>query len=292
MHSDTKSIPDLYKSPISYSLMTATRRKHLKPSQFWNIRQGIPRRLKLLMPIIGLVTPLLLWSILSYGGFTSPTFLPAPTAVVAAGWQMWQEGTLLPDILISTGRVLGGFLAAAVVGIPLGIATGTFESIDGLFKPLVGTVRYMPMTAFVPLIMIWVGLEENAKIVMIFLGIVLYNSIMIADAIKFISDDLLNAAYTLGANRREILFKVILPASLPSILDTLRVNIAGAWNFLIFAELIAAQSGLGFRIIQSQRYVNTDKVLFCIGLIGLIGLVTDYIFHRLAIALTPWADHN
>ncbi len=267
-------------------------RKHLPPSQFWNIRQGIPRRLKLLMPIVGLVIPLLLWSVLSYGGFTSPNFLPSPTAVLAAGWQMWQEGTLLPDILISTGRVLGGFLAAAIVGIPLGIATGTFESIDGLFKPLVGTVRYMPMTAFVPLIMIWVGLEENAKIVMIFLGIVLYNSIMIADAIKFINNDLLNAAYTLGANRREILWKVILPASLPSILDTLRVNIAGAWNFLIFAELIAAQSGLGFRIIQSQRYLNTDKVLFCIGSIGLIGLVTDYIFHRLAVALTPWADHN
>jgi NitT/TauT family transport system permease protein len=244
------------------------------------------------MPAIGLVIPMLIWSILSYGGFTSATFLPSPTAVLAAGWKMWQEGTLLPDILISTGRVLAGFLLAALIGIPLGIATGTFQSIDGLFKPLVGTVRYMPINAFVPLIMIWVGLGEDAKVIMIFLGIVLYNAIMIADAVKFISDDLLNAAYTLGANRREILWKVILPASLPSILDTLRVNIAGAWNFLIFAELIAAQSGLGFRIIQSQRYVNTDKVLFCIVLIGVIGLITDYIFYRLTIAFTPWTEHN
>jgi NitT/TauT family transport system permease protein len=269
-----------------------SRRKHLRPSTFWGIRQGISPRLKIIMPAIGLVIPMLIWSILSYGGFTSATFLPSPTAVLAAGWKMWQEGTLLPDVLISTGRVLAGFLLAALVGIPLGIATGTFQSIDGLFKPLVGTVRYMPINAFVPLIMIWVGLEENAKIIMIFLGIVLYNAIMIADAVKFISDDLLNAAYTLGANRREILWKVILPASLPSILDTLRVNIAGAWNFLIFAELIAAQSGLGFRIIQSQRYVNTDKVLFCIVLIGVIGLITDYIFYRLTIALTPWTEHN
>jgi NitT/TauT family transport system permease protein len=267
-------------------------RKHLQHSPFWSIRQEIPRRFKILMPTIGLFVPLLIWSILSYGGFTSATFLPSPTAVLAAGWKMWQEGTLLLDILISTGRVLGGFGAAALVGIPLGIATGTFQSIDGLFKPLVGTVRYMPINAFVPLVMIWVGLEENAKVIMIFMGIVLYNAIMIADAVKFISDDLLNAAYTLGANRREILWKVILPASLPSILDTLRVNVAGAWNFLIFAELIAAQSGLGFRIIQSQRYLNTDKVLFCIVLIGLIGLITDYIFHQLAIAFTPWADHN
>jgi NitT/TauT family transport system permease protein len=190
------------------------------------------------------------------------------------------------------GRVFGGFIAAALIGIPLGVATGTFQSIDGLFGPLIGTVRYMPVNAFVPLIMIWVGLEENAKIIMIFLGIVLYNSMMIADAVKFIADDLLNAAYTLGATRREILVKVILPASLPSILDTMRVNIAGAWNFLVFAELIAAQSGLGFRIIQSQRYINTDKVLFCIVLIGLIGLITDRLFDRLAVVLTPWADHN
>jgi NitT/TauT family transport system permease protein len=209
-----------------------------------------------------------------------------------AGLKMWQEGTLLPDLLASTGRVMGGFLVAAIVGIPLGIAMGTFHSMEGLFGPLVGTVRYMPVNAFVPLIVIWVGLGEDAKITMIFLGIVLYNAIMMADSVKFIADDLLNVAYTLGASRREVLLKVILPAALPSVLDTLRVNIAGAWNFLVFAELIASQSGLGFRIIQSQRYLNTDKVLFCILAIGAIGLVTDYIFKRLAIALTPWAEHH
>jgi NitT/TauT family transport system permease protein len=244
------------------------------------------------MQIVGFGVPLTIWSILSYGGLMSATFLPSPTAVLLAGWKMWQEGTLIPDTLASMGRVLGGFIAAALIGIPLGIATGTFQSMDGLFGPLVGTVRYMPINAFVPLIMIWVGLDENAKIIMIFLGIVFYNAIMIADAVKFIADDLLNAAYTLGANRQQVLLKVILPAALPSTIDTLRVNIAGAWNFLIFAELIAAQSGLGFRIIQSQRYINTDKVLFCIILIGAIGSITDYLFDRLAVVLTPWAEHN
>jgi NitT/TauT family transport system permease protein len=267
-------------------------RKYLKPSIFWSIRQGIPLWLKITAPIIGLAVPLSLWSILSYGGIVSDTFLPSPTAVLAAGWQLWQEGNLLPDILASTGRVMAGFLAAAIIGIPLGIGMGTFHSLEGLFSPLVGTVRYMPVNAFVPLIMIWVGLEEDAKIIMIFLGIVLYNAIMIADAIKFIPDELLNVGYTLGATRRDVLFNVILPAALPSILDTLRVNIAGAWNFLIFAELIAAQNGLGFRIILSQRYVQTDKVLFCILVIGLIGLLTDYIFKQLTIVLTPWAEHH
>jgi NitT/TauT family transport system permease protein len=271
---------------------TKPHRQYLPPSTFWSIRQGIPLWLKVLTPAIGLAVPILIWSILSYGGFASPTFLPSPTAVLAAGWQLWLEGNLLPDILVSTGRVLGGFLVAAAIGIPLGVAMGTFHSMEGLFGPLVGTVRYMPVNAFVPLIMIWVGLGEDAKIIMICLGIVLYNTIMIADAVKFIPDELLNVAYTLGATRFHVLFKVILPATLPSVLDTLRVNIAGAWNFLIFAELIAAQNGLGFRIIQSQRYLKTDKVLFCILVIGLIGLLTDFIFKRLTIAVTPWAEHN
>jgi NitT/TauT family transport system permease protein len=269
-----------------------SRRGYLQPSTFWSIRQGIPLWLKILMPILGLGIPLSIWSILSYSGITSPTFLPSPTAVLMAGWQMWLDGTLLPDVSISLARVMGGFLAAGIIGIPLGIAMGTFHSMEGLFSPLVGTVRYMPVNAFVPLIVIWVGLGEDAKIIMIFLGIVLYNAIMIADAVKFIPDDLLNVAYTLGAKRREVLFKVILPAALPSVLNTLRVNIAGAWNFLVFAELIAAQTGLGFRIIQSQRYLNTDKVLFCIIVIGLIGLLTDFIFKRLTLAITPWAEHN
>lgn len=269
-----------------------SRRGYLQPSTFWSIRQGIPLWLKILMPILGLGIPLLLWSILSYGGITSPTFLPSPTAVLTIGQKMWQEGELGPDIAISLARVMGGFLAAAIIGVPIGLAMGTFHSMEGLFNPLVGTVRYMPVNAFGPLIIIWVGLEENAKITMILLGIVFYNIIMIADAVRVIPNDLLNVAYTLGANRQEILFKVILPAALPSVLNTLRVNIAGAWNYLIFAELLAAQSGLGFRVIQSARFLNTDKVFLCIVVIGLIGLLTDFIFKQITIAITPWAEHN
>jgi NitT/TauT family transport system permease protein len=270
----------------------ARHRRDLQPSTFWSIRQGIPRWLKTSNQMVGFGVPLLIWAILSYGGMVSKTFLPSPTAVLEAGGKMLQDGTLIPDVLASSGRVLAAFLLAAVVGAPLGLFMGTFHSLEALFSPIVGTVRYMPVIAFVPLIVIWVGLGEDAKILMIILGIVLYNAIMIADAVKFIPNELLDAAYTLGAKRREIFTKVILPAALPSILDTFRVNIAGAWNFLVFAELIAAQNGLGFRIIQSQRYIQTDKVLFCIAVIGAIGLITDFVLNRLSIALTPWAEHN
>ncbi|MBW4444479.1 MAG: ABC transporter permease [Plectolyngbya sp. WJT66-NPBG17] len=266
--------------------------KYLKPSVFWSIRQGFPRRLTALIIAVSLAVPLLLWSIVSYAKLVPPMFLPTPTAVVQAGIDMFTNNDLLSDVIVSCGRVLAGFIAAAVIGVPMGIAMGTFYSMESLFAPFVGTVRYMPVTAFVPLIVIWVGLGEESKILIITLGVVLYNAIMIADAVKFIPSEMINVAYTLGATRRDVLFRVIVPATFPSVLDTLRVNISGAWNYLVIAELVAAQSGLGFRIIQAQRFLQTEKVLFCILLIGLIGLAIDYGLKWLSAVLTPWADQT
>lgn len=237
-----------------------------------------------------LVVPLLLWALLSAQGWVPAMFLPAPAAVISAGVRMFAEENLLQDIIASCGRVGAGFLAAAAVGIPVGIAMGAFPSMESLFSPLVGPVRYMPVAAFIPLIILWVGLGEDAKILIIFLGIVFYNAIMIADSVKFIPGELLNVAYTLGATRRDVLFRVILPAVFPSVLDTLRVNIAGAWNFLVISELIAAENGLGFKIVQAQRFLQTDKVLFSIAVIGLIGWAIDWAFKLLSKILTPWAE--
>jgi NitT/TauT family transport system permease protein len=265
---------------------------YLPPSRFWSIRQGFSKRLAVLIISLSLAVPLLFWTIFSYSGLVPAIFLPTPTAVLQAGLKMFAENDLLFDILVSSGRVLAGFLFAALIGVPMGIAMGTFYSMENLFAPIVGTVRYMPVTAFVPLIIIWLGLGEASKILIIMLGVVLYNAIMIADAVKFIPNDMINVAYTLGGNRRDVLFKVIIPAAFPNVLDTLRVNISGAWNFLVIAELIAAQNGLGAKIIQAQRFLQTDKVLFCIIVIGLIGLAIDYGLKYLSQTLTPWADQT
>lgn len=269
---------------------------YLEPSIFWSIRQGFPQRLRILLAVSALGIPLLLWGILSYGGVVTPMLLPTPTAVLQAGIEMLNpqqgEESLWVDIFVSFGRVFGGFLGAAAVGIPVGIAMGTFYSMESLFSPIVGTIRYMPVAAFIPLVVVWFGLGEMSKVVIIFLGIVFYNAIMIADAVKFIPSELLNAAYTLGANRGDILLRVILPASVPSILDTLRVNVAGAWNFLVISELIAADRGLGFRIARAQRFVQTDQVLVCIVVIGAIGLLLDFAFKWVAKKVTPWAEYS
>ncbi len=264
--------------------------RYLKPSVFWSIRQGFPRWLSLLLVGLALIVPLLLWLVISSLKLVPPMFLPTPATVIDAGIKMFAEENLIVDVLASSARVLAGFVVAGIIGVPMGLAMGTFYSLDSLFAPIVGTVRYMPVTAFVPLIVIWLGLEEPSKILIIMLGVVLYNAIMVADAVKFIPSEMINAAYTLGATRRDVVFKVIIPAAFPSVLDTLRVNISGAWNFLVIAELVASQNGLGFKIIQAQRFLQTEKVLFCIALIGVIGLAIDYGLKSISQRLTPWAD--
>lgn len=267
------------------------KRQHLKPSIFWSLRQGFPRSLGLALSVAAIAVPLLIWAIISYSGLVDPLFLPTPTAVLQAGIQMFSEDGLFVDVLASCLRVAAGFLLAALIGVPIGILMGTFYSMDSIFSPIVGTARYMPIVAFLPLIIIWVGLGEASKVLIIFLGVVLYSAMMIADAVKFIPDEMLNVAYTLGSDRRDVLFRVILPSAFPSILDTLRINMSGAWGYLVIAELIASQNGLGYKIVQAQRYLQTEKVLFCIVVIGLIGLATDYGLRLLAKALTPWASH-
>lgn len=264
--------------------------RYLEPSTFWSIRQGFPKRWSFVLISAALLVPLFSWFLVSSLQLAPPIFLPSPAAVLGAGYKMFTEDNLTADVIASSLRVLAGFMVAAFIGVPMGLAMGTFYSMESLFAPIVGTVRYMPVTAFVPLIVIWLGLGESSKILIIMLGVVLYNAIMIADAVKFIPNDMINVAYTMGATRRDVLFRVIIPAAFPSVLDTLRVNISGAWNFLVIAELVASQNGLGYKIIQAQRFLQTEKVLFCIALIGLIGLVLDYALKWVARQLTPWAD--
>lgn len=256
---------------------------------FWTIRSEIPKRLYYTTIAISILVPLLGWSVLTYGGFVEPLFLPTPTAVIQQFFSLLQNGDLLHDVGMSVSRVGGGFLLSALLSIPLGLLMGTFKSMEGLFEPIVALLRYMPAAAFIPLIILWIGLGEPSKIAIIFLGSFFYNTLMIADAVKFIPVDFLRAAYTLGASSKHVFLKVIFPATLPNIIDTLRVNIAGAWNFVVVAELVGADSGLGNMIMMAQRFLKTDEIFVGIILIGVIGLGIDVIFKLVFKLVVPWA---
>ena len=266
-----------------------TQRIRKKRSAFWKIRSDIPKRLYYTMVAISVLVPLLSWSVLTYGGFVEPLFLPSPTAVIQQFLHLLKSGELIYNVWMSVSRVVWGFLISAFISIPLGLLIGSFKSMDGLFGPMVSLLRYMPAAAFIPLIILWVGLGEPSKVAIIFLGSFFYNTLMIADAVKFIPIDFLKAAYTLGASRRDVFFNVIFPATLPSILDTLRINVAGAWNFVVVAELVGADSGLGNMIMIAQRFLKTDKIFVGIILIGLIGLLIDSLFKLAFRLIVPWA---
>jgi NitT/TauT family transport system permease protein len=166
---------------------------------------------------------------------------------------------------------------------------GAFASVRSLLEPIVGVVRYMPAPAFIPLLLIYLGLGEAPKIALIFIGTVFFNILMIMDAVKFVPKDLLETTYTLGGKRRQALFQVITPYVLPNIIDTFRINIATSWNLVVVAELVAAENGLGKRIVQAQKFFNTDEIFACLLILGVIGFALDLSLRYLMKATCKWA---
>jgi NitT/TauT family transport system permease protein len=188
---------------------------------------------------------------------------------------MAQTGELFADLWATVQRILYGFGLAVLVSVPLGIVMGTFQAGQALFEPLIGLVRYLPATAFIPLLLIWLGTDEAPKIALLVIGTVFFNTLMTADAVRGVPRAMIDVSYTLGARRGEVLRKVIVPHSLPGIIDAIRVNAAAAWNFVVVAELVNSTAGLGRRIIQAQRFLQTDKIFAVLVVIALLGVVID-----------------
>jgi len=245
-----------------------------EPQPWWAVRGTIAPRRAALLTALGLLLPLLGWMALAGSGWVDPVFLPGPGAVLARLATWWADG-LLEDIGTSTLRVLGGWALAALVALPLGLLIGSFRTLQALLEPLTDFIRYMPAVAFVPLVMVWIGIDEGAKVAVIFIGTFFQMVLMVAEDIRRVPQAQIEAAQTMGATRREIVEQVLVPSAKPALLDTLRVTMGWAWTYLVVAELVAASSGLGFAILKAQRFLQTDKIFAGIVLIGLIGLVID-----------------
>lgn len=230
----------------------------------------------------------LIWSVLTYGSFVPPLFLPAPDTIIKDAVLLFSEFDLMTDVWASVFRVCAGFLLAAVIGVPLGVFMGSLKVCEAFFEPLLGFIRYMPASAFIPLFILWLGIGESEKIAVIFFGTFFQLTLMVMDVTKNVSLDLINTAYTLGVSQRGVFRRVILPASMPGILDTLRITFGWAWTYLVVAEIVAASSGLGFMIMQSQRFLKTSYIIVGIIVIGIIGIVIDIFFKWLYARLFPW----
>ncbi|MDE2077565.1 MAG: ABC transporter permease [Burkholderiales bacterium] len=254
----------------------------------WTVRGGIPRQVYWALALLGLLLPLLGWWLATSVNGADAVFLPSPAKVWARAQDWWGDGGLTGDIAISVYRVVGGFALSAVIALPLGLMIGTFRTVQALLEPLTDFIRYMPAVAFIPLVMLWIGIDESSKIAIIFIGTFFQMVLMVAEDVRRVPLAQIEAAQTMGATRTELIEKVIFPSAKPALLDTLRVTMGWAWTYLVVAELVAANSGLGYAILKAQRFLQTDKIFAGILLIGLIGLITDQLFRLAHRKAFPW----
>lgn len=228
------------------------------------------------------------WAWATFGGHVSKTFLANPLTMLQEGFELLARHGFLFDIAMTIWRVVGGFVLATLVAVPLGVLMGAYKPIEAFLEPFVSFARYLPASAFIPLLILWAGIGELQKLLVIFIGSVFQIILMVAVTVGSTRRDLVEAAYTLGASDGGIVRRVLLPSSAPDIAEILRLVLGWAWTYVIVAELIGSSSGIGHMITDSQALLNTGQIIFGIIVIGLIGLVSDFLFKAFNAWLFPW----
>jgi NitT/TauT family transport system permease protein len=224
---------------------------------------------------------LLIWELVSRSGAVEPAFLPAPSVVISTLFEMAIGRDLLFHAAISTTRVWGAFLIAAAMAIPIGILMGSIPIVGRALEPTIDFIRYLPVPALVPLSIIWFGVGEATKLFLLWLGTFFQLVLLVADDTRRIPHEYHEIAATVGAPRSRALLDVSLPSMLPTLVDNLRITLGWCWSYVIVAEIVAADSGLGFVIWQARRFFKTPEVMAGVIAIGIIGLATDQVLRWL-----------
>jgi taurine transport system permease protein len=238
------------------------------------------------------VTLILLWWFVTGQGWIKPLFLPSPGAVLATFADLWVEGfggaTLLEHTWASLQRVFGAFLLACATAIPIGIAMGMNRVVRGIFDPPIEFYRPIPPLAYLPLIIIWAGIGEEAKILLIYLAIFAPMALSARAGVRSVSIEQIHAAYSLGASRTQVIAQVVLKAAMPEILTGMRIGIGFGWTTLVAAEMLAAQHGLGVMVLNAAEFLVTDVVVTGIVVIGVIAYAFDLFMRYVERWLVPW----
>jgi NitT/TauT family transport system permease protein len=219
-----------------------------------------------------------------------PSLLPGPADVAERVWTLAADGTLFSDLAASVGRILVGFAVATLLAIPIGVLIGTYRLAEAAIEPLVDFVRYMPVVGFVPLTIIWIGLDETQKWAIVFIGTFFQEVLLVMDNVKRVPRELVDIGYTLGMRDAGVMTRIIVPSAAPAIWDTLRISLGWAWTWIVLAELVAAASGLGYRITVAQRYFQTDTIIGYLLVLGVLGLITDQSMKVVGRTVFRWAE--
>lgn len=235
---------------------------------------------------------LFVWWLVTALGWVKPLFVPSPFDVVRKFISIWQNGftntSFLDHMLISTFRVFGAFLLACAIGLPLGLAMGMSPLMRGIFDPPIEFYRPIPPLAYLPLMIIWFGIGETSKVLLIFLSVFAPIVLGARSGVKSAAIEQIHAAYSFGATRWQVLRHVILPSAMPEILTAMRVGIGFGWTTLVAAEMVAATKGLGYMVLSASQFLQTPVVIMGIFVIAIIAFGFDLLMRFLERRLVPW----
>lgn len=254
------------------------------------LRSPLPRPIAVGLGFVAPSLVLAAWCLASYGGFAPPDFLPSPTEVVRGTLQLFLQYDLGAAVWISTRRILIAFLLASTLALPLGVLMGAFEPVNRVFEPIMAPLRYMPISAFIPLLILWFGIYESQKVAFLFLGVFVYLLPVVVSAIRAVPEELVQTALTLGASRWQAVRTVLLPAALPEIFDSFRVMNAISWTYVILAEAVNPEHGLGYMVELARTHQKASWSFAGLLVIGGIGLLTDGLIRSCSALLFRWRE--
>ncbi|HSZ89314.1 MAG TPA: ABC transporter permease [Acetobacteraceae bacterium] len=235
---------------------------------------------------------LLAWQLATTTGAISPVFLPTPAQIVAQAQDLIATGDLWRSVLISSARVFAGFVLAGLVAVPLGVVMAVWWPAKAIVDPFISLLRPLPSITWIPLTILWLGIGEQQKVAIVFLGSWIYMLFYTLAAVQRVDPLLIRAARNLGASDAAVMWQVVLPAALPGIIAGLKITLAISWSCVLSAELVAAQSGLGALIWQGKDWGNLPLVLVGMVAISITVLIADVIANQIERLLLPWERHR
>jgi NitT/TauT family transport system permease protein len=284
MHGDHHVIPKQTLAPV------AEVKSHRQ--RWFEYHKPIPLYWTLVLGVAVWVIFFGVWELAAAKGWVNTLFMPPPHQVLSTLYTMIVEKGFLYDIGTSIYRILASFALACAVAIPLGVLMGSFRSIDAFFNPFVSAWRYLPAPAFIPLLLMWFGAGEGSKLALLFIGVIFFLITLIMDHTRAVRAELIETAMTLGANRWQILSTIVLPAVAPKVLISMRQMLAVSWTYLVIAEIVASTTGIGAVMMRGQRFLKVDEIMAGILVIGVVGLVFDFLFRWAQRVLFPYVPRG
>jgi NitT/TauT family transport system permease protein len=256
--------------------------------RIFRLRGRLGRTTEIALAVAAFAFLLLLWTAIVATSSIKPQYMPPLSTILRALYDLFADFDFTTDIYISILRVGVAFLISAVMAIPIGILMGVYRVIGAMSEPVIDLIRYLPVPALVPLTVIWLGIGEESKIALLWMGTFFQLVLLIADDTKRVPQEYVEIAYTLGAKQRHVLGLVILRSILPTMVDSLRITLGWCWSYVILAEIVAANEGIGHVIWASRRFGKTPEVMAGVITIGLIGLLSDQLIRYAHRRLFPY----